>query len=102
MLYIPIAHQLGLYNIKQELEEIYFRFADPVEYRAISNKLKATERRPQKLMTEFISRLSISWMMPALSTSLRYAPKRPIPSTARCKHQNVRSRVFMMYLQYAS
>ena len=29
MLYIPLAHQLGLYNIKSELEDIYFRYADP-------------------------------------------------------------------------
>ena len=57
MLYIPIAHQLGLYNIKQELEEIYFRFAEPVEYRSISNKLKATEGDREKLMTEFIKPL---------------------------------------------
>ena len=54
MLYIPLAHQLGLYNIKREMEDIYFRFADPEQYRFITNKLKATERDREKLMTEFI------------------------------------------------
>ncbi|MBQ9476876.1 MAG: bifunctional (p)ppGpp synthetase/guanosine-3',5'-bis(diphosphate) 3'-pyrophosphohydrolase [Bacteroidales bacterium] len=54
MLYIPLAHQLGLYNIKSELEDIYFKYAEPDQYRAITRKLKATERERQKLMEEFI------------------------------------------------
>ena len=57
MLYIPLAHQLGLYNIKSEMEDIYFRHADPEQYRAITNKLKSTERDRQKLMTQFIEPL---------------------------------------------
>lgn len=57
MLYIPLAHQLGLYNIKSELEDIYFRFADPEQYRAITNKLKATVRDREKLTEEFVEPL---------------------------------------------
>ena len=57
MLYIPLAHQLGLYNVKSELEDIYFRHADPEQYRAITNKLKATERDRERLMQEFIEPL---------------------------------------------
>ncbi|MDT3357653.1 MAG: RelA/SpoT family protein [Bacteroidota bacterium] len=57
MLYIPLAHQLGLYNIKSEMEDIYFRFAEPEQYRAITNKLKATEKDREKLTAEFIEPL---------------------------------------------
>lgn len=57
MLYIPLAHQLGLYNIKSELEDIYFRQAYPEDYRAITNKLKATESDREKLTAEFIEPL---------------------------------------------
>ena len=57
LLYIPIAHQLGLYNIKSEMEDIYFKYADPEDYRAITNKLKAGERDREKLMKEFIKPL---------------------------------------------
>ena len=57
MLYIPLAHQLGLYNIKSEMEDIYFRFAEPEQYRAITNKLKATERDRIRLTDEFIEPL---------------------------------------------
>ena len=54
MLYIPLAHQLGLYNLKSELEDLYFKYADPESYRAITNKLKATERDREKLVEQFI------------------------------------------------
>ncbi len=57
MLYIPLAHQLGLYNVKREMEDIYFRYADPEQYRAITNKLKATEKDRERLMMEFIQPL---------------------------------------------
>jgi len=57
MLYIPLAHQLGLYNIKGELENIWFQFAEPEEYRAITNKLKAGEKDRIRLSKEFIAPL---------------------------------------------
>ena len=57
MLYIPLAHQLGLYNMKSEMEDIYFRFAEPEQYRAITNKLKSTEKDRQRLTTQFIEPL---------------------------------------------
>ena len=57
MLYIPLAHQLGLYNIKSELEDIYFRYSDPEQYRAITNKLAATAADRERLSKEFIEPL---------------------------------------------
>ena len=59
MLYIPLAHQLGLYNPKSEMEDIYFRFAEPEQYRAITNKLKATEGDRRRLTDEFIEPLKL-------------------------------------------
>ena len=57
MLYIPLAHQLGLYNMKREMEDIYLNYAEPEQYRLITNKLKAGERDREKLMEEFIEPL---------------------------------------------
>ena len=59
MLYIPLAHQLGLYNLKSEMEDIYFRFAEPEQYRAITNNLKATEGDRRRLTDEFIEPLKL-------------------------------------------
>jgi len=57
MLYMPLAHQLGLYKINSELGDIYFRHAEPEQYRAITNKLKATEKDRVRLTEEFIEPL---------------------------------------------
>ncbi|MCI1778594.1 MAG: HD domain-containing protein [Bacteroidales bacterium] len=57
MLYVPIAHQLGLYNIKSEMEDLCFKYQEPEHYRAITNKLIATEGEREKLAEEFIKPL---------------------------------------------
>jgi len=54
MLYMPLAHQLGLYNINNELGDIYLRYSEPEQYRAITNKLKATEKYREQITSEFI------------------------------------------------
>ena len=57
LLYVPLAHQLGLYNIKSEMEDIYFKYADPEQYRFITNKLSATAAEREKLTREFVEPL---------------------------------------------
>ena len=57
MLYIPLAHQLGLYNMKREMEDIYLKYAEPERYRFITNKLKAGEKEREKMKEEFIEPL---------------------------------------------
>lgn len=75
MLYIPLAHQLGLYNMKSEMEDIYFRHAEPEQYRAITNKLKATEKDRQALMTQFIEPLKQKLSEAGISYKLKIRTK---------------------------
>lgn len=75
MLYIPLAHQLGLYNMKSEMEDIYFKYAEPEQYRAITNKLKSTERDRQKLMTQFIEPLKQKLSEAGISYKLKVRTK---------------------------
>ena len=75
MLYIPLAHQLGLYNMKSEMEDTYFRHAEPEQYRAITNKLKATEKDRQALMTQFIEPLKQKLSEAGISYKLKIRTK---------------------------
>ena len=54
LLYAPLAHQLGLYNIKSEMEDLSFKYTDPENFRAITNKLKTGEQERKRLTDIFI------------------------------------------------
>ena len=89
MLYIPLAHQLGLYNIKSEMEDIYFRHADPEQYRAITNKLKSTESDREKLMTQFIEPLKQKLSDEGIQYKLRVRTKTALSIYKKMKKQKV-------------
>ena len=89
MLYIPLAHQLGLYNIKSELEDIYFRYADPEQYRAITNKLKSTEADRQKLMTQFIEPLKQKLSDEGINYKLKVRTKTALSIYKKMQKQKV-------------
>ncbi len=89
MLYIPLAHQLGLYNIKSEMEDIYFKHADPEQYRAITNKLKSTERDRQKLMTQFIEPLKNKLSEEGIQYKLKIRTKTALSIYKKMQKQKV-------------
>ena len=89
MLYIPLAHQLGLYNIKSEMENIYFRHAEPEQYRAITNKLKSTEKDRQKLMTQFIEPLKQKLSDEGISYKLKVRTKTALSIYKKMQKQKV-------------
>lgn len=52
-LYAPMAHRLGLFSIKTELEDLSFKYEHPEEYDFIKQKLKSTEKDRQALYDHF-------------------------------------------------
>ena len=52
-LYAPLAHRLGLFSIKTELEDLSFKYEHPQEYEFITDKLKATEESRNQLFEHF-------------------------------------------------
>lgn len=53
-LYAPLAHRLGLYNIKSELEDLSLKYTEPEAYHSIEQKLQKTKA----VRTRFINRFS--------------------------------------------
>ena len=59
LLYAPLSHQLGLYNMKGELENLAFKYIDNASYRFVSNKLKSTTAEREKFITDFLKPIEI-------------------------------------------
>ena len=53
-IYAPLAHRLGIYNIKTELEDLSLKYLDPEAYNYIDKKLKDTKVKRDKYIREFI------------------------------------------------
>lgn len=54
-LYAPLAHRLGLYTIKSELEDLSLKYTDPNQYDFIKKKLNETKRSRDIYIAEFIA-----------------------------------------------
>ncbi len=52
-LYAPMAHRLGLFSIKTELEDLSFKYEHPQEYAYIQERLDATEASRKALFEHF-------------------------------------------------
>jgi len=89
LLYIPLAHQLGLYNMKSEMEDIYFKYAEPEEYRAITNRLKATERDRQLITTQFIEPLKATLSEAGIKYKLKARTKTAFSIWKKMQKQKV-------------
>jgi len=52
--YAPLAHRMGLYNIKTELEDLSMKYMEPDSYRYIAQKLEKTKRERTRYINDFI------------------------------------------------
>src|ERR1700757_3804402 len=55
--YAPLAHRMGLYIIKTEMEDLAMKYLEPEEYREIARKLSETKRERSRFINEFIKPL---------------------------------------------
>ncbi|MEP2937167.1 MAG: RelA/SpoT family protein [Gilvibacter sp.] len=52
-IYAPLAHRIGLYNIKTELEDLGLKYTEPEVYKDILNKIKESKEEQDKYIKEF-------------------------------------------------
>ena len=54
-LYTPLAHKLGLYKIKTEMEDLYLKYTDKEAYDYVQEKLTESKEARDKFISEFIA-----------------------------------------------
>jgi GTP diphosphokinase / guanosine-3',5'-bis(diphosphate) 3'-diphosphatase len=52
--YAPLAHRMGLYKIKSEMEDLAMKYLEPEVYKDIAKKLAETKKERTKYINEFI------------------------------------------------
>ncbi len=56
-IYAPLAHRLGLYNIKTELEDLGLKYTEPEVFNDIVTKIKESKQEQQKYLETFAETL---------------------------------------------
>jgi GTP diphosphokinase / guanosine-3',5'-bis(diphosphate) 3'-diphosphatase len=74
-IYAPLAHRLGLYEIKSELEDLALKYTQPDTYNAIANGLKETKRERSRYINEFIKPLKEELLKMGLNFEIYGRPK---------------------------
>jgi len=54
-IFIPLAHRLGLYSIKSEMENIWLRYKEPDAYNSIVQKVDELVHERQKAIDDFVA-----------------------------------------------
>jgi len=89
MLYIPLAHQLGLYRIKSELEDIFLKFTEPERYKEITRKIKETEPQREALVERFINPLREKLDREGIHYTLKARTKSPYSIWKKMQAQQI-------------
>ncbi len=74
-LYAPLAHRLGLYNIKTELEDLGLKYTEPEIYESITHKLKKTQAVRTRFINSFVSPIKRSLDANHFSYEIKGRPK---------------------------
>lgn len=53
--YAPLAHRLGLFKIKEELENLAFKYEHPAKYEEIMSLVDQSEEHRQRVVEEFVA-----------------------------------------------
>jgi len=88
-LYAPLAHRLGLYKIKSELENLSFRFEHPEEYAAIERKLEATKLSRDESFGQFTAPIEETLKRMGLKYTIRERVKTPYSIWTKMQNKHV-------------
>jgi GTP pyrophosphokinase len=69
--YAPLAHRLGLYSFKFELEDLAFKYINPEEHKAIENHLQLTSEERESYIQSIIFPLNIKMNLEQLDCDIR-------------------------------
>jgi len=88
-LYAPLAHRLGLYKIKSELENLSFRFEHPEEYATIEKKLESTRVTRHQSFDQFTKPIEEALDKMGIEYEIRERVKSPYSIWSKMQNKHV-------------
>ena len=89
VLFAPLAHRLGLYSIKSELEDLSLKYTEPLVYKEISRKLQQTKAQRNKFINKFTEPIYKSLGDIGFDVEIKGRPKSIYSIYNKMKKQNI-------------
>lgn len=93
-LYTPLAHKLGLYNIKTEFEDLYLKYTDRESYEYIQSKISESKASRDKYIAEFIDPINAKLK----ETGLKYSIKGRVKSISSINNKLKKQKIDFEYI----
>lgn len=88
-IYAPLAHRLGLYNIKTELENLGLKYTEPEIYKDTSNKITQSKEEQDIYIKSFSKIIKSSLDKKKIEYEIKGRPKSIYSIRRKMLHQNV-------------
>lgn len=88
-LYAPLAHRLGLYSIKSELEDLYLKYTDTETYVAIVQKINESKSIRNRFIKSFIQPIEDELIRQKFNFVIKGRPKSVYSIYSKMKKQGI-------------
>ena len=88
-LYAPLAHRLGLYAIKTELEDLHLKYTDTEVYNELRGKVKQSQSARNRFIKEFVQPIDDELKAQGFSYEIKGRPKSIYSILKKMRKQNV-------------
>lgn len=88
-IYAPLAHRIGLYNIKIELEDLGLKYTEPEVYNEILKKIRESKEEQDKYIDAFTQVIQDSLDREQMQYTIKGRPKSIYSIRRKMKNQNV-------------
>lgn len=88
-IYVPLAHRLGIYSIKWELEDLCFRYQEPEKYYELAEMVASKRREREAYINEIIETLTDSLKDSEINYEISGRPKSLYSIYKKMKRNNI-------------
>ena len=88
-IYAPLAHRIGLYNIKTELEDLSLKYTEPEVYRGLLDKIEETKEEQESYIADFSRTIRESLDTERLNYEIKGRSKSVFSIRRKMQQQNV-------------